>query len=107
MLVYEKEQRETILSRLKAKPYQVFYKPPLITVVHKEAGKKKGVLHICKVLAFPLEQVLIVGNSQKDWEMMSAVPHSCAVMNSEPFLTEHARYTLNPDRLPAFFRFRE
>ena len=107
MLVYEKEQRENILSRLKAKPYQVFYKPPLITVVHKEAGKKKGVLHICKVLAFPLEQVLIVGNSQKDWEMMSAVPHSCAVMNSEPFLTEHARYTLNPDRLPAFFRFRE
>ena len=82
MLVYEKEQRENILSRLKAKPYQVFYKPPLITVVHKEAGKKKGVLHICKVLAFPLEQVLIVGNSQKDWEMMSAVHHSCAVMNS-------------------------
>ena len=39
--------------------------------------------------------------------MMSAVPHSCEVMNSEPFLTEHARYTLNPDRLPAFFRFRE
>ena len=34
MLVYEKEQRENILSRLKAKPYQVFYKPPLITVVH-------------------------------------------------------------------------
>lgn len=107
MLVYEKEQRENILSQLKAKPYQVFYKPPLITVVHKEAGKKKGVLHICKVLAFPLEQVLIVGNSQKDWEMMSAVPHSCAVMNSEPFLKEHARYTLNPDRLPAFFRFRK
>lgn len=107
LLVYEKGQRENILSLLKEKPYQVFYKPPLITVVHKEAGKKEGVLHICKVLAFPLEQVLIVGNSQKDWEMMSAVPHSCAVMNAEPFLKDRARYTLNPDRLPAFFRFRK
>lgn len=107
LLVYDKEQRETILSRLNGKLYQVFYKPPLITVIHKEAGKKRGVLHICKVLAFPLEQVLIVGNSPRDWEMMSAVPHSCAVMNSEPLLKERARYTLNPDRLAAFFRFRE
>ena len=43
-----------ILSRLKEKPYQVFYKPPLITVIHKEVDKRKGVLHICKALAFPL-----------------------------------------------------
>ena len=69
--------------------------------------KRKGVLHICKALAFPLDQVLIVGNSLKDWEMMSVVSHSCAVMNAEPLLKERARYTLNPDRLAAFFRFRE
>ena len=107
MLVYDKEERINILSRLKEKPYQVFYKPPLITVIHKEVDKRKGVLHICKALAFPLDQVLIVGNSLKDWEMMSVVSHSCAVMNAEPLLKERARYTLNPDRLAAFFRFRE
>ena len=107
MLVYDKEKRINILSRLKEKPYQVFYKPPLITVIHKEVDKRKGVLHICKALAFPLDQVLIVGNSLKDWEMMSVVSHSCAVMNAEPLLKERARYTLNPDRLAAFFRFRE
>ena len=107
MLVYDKEERINILSRLKEKPYQVFYKPPLITVIHKEVDKRKGVLHICKALAFPLDQVLVVGNSLKDWEMMSVVSHSCAVMNAEPLLKERARYTLNPDRLAAFFRFRE
>ena len=107
MLVYDKEERINILSRLKEKPYQVFYKPPLITVIHKDVDKRKGVLHICKALAFPLDQVLIVGNSLKDWEMMSVVSHSCAVMNAEPLLKERARYTLNPDRLAAFFRFRE
>jgi len=107
MLVYDKEERINILSRLKEKPYQVFYKPPLITVIHKEIDKRKGVLHICKALAFPLDQVLVVGNSLKDWEMMSVVSHSCAVMNAEPLLKERARYTLNPDRLAAFFRFRE
>lgn len=107
MLVYDKEQRKNILSRLKEKSYQVFYKPPLITVIHKEVGKRKGVLHICKALAFPLDQVLVVGNSLKDWEMMSAVPHSCAVVNAEPLLKERVRYTLNPDRLAAFFRFRD
>ena len=107
MLVYDKEKRINILSRLKEKPYQVFYKPPLITVIHKDVDKRKGVLHICKALAFPLDQVLIVGNSLKDWEMMSVVSHSCAVMNAEPLLKERARYTLNPDRLAAFFRFRE
>ena len=107
MLVYDKEERINILSRLKEKPYQVFYKPPLITVIHKEVDKRKGVLHICKALAFPLDQVLIVGNSLKDWEMMSVVSHSCAVMNAELLLKERARYTLNPDRLAAFFRFRE
>lgn len=107
MLVYDKEERINILSRLKEKPYQVFYKPPLITVIHKEVDKRKGVLHICKALAFPLDQVLVVGNSLKDWEMMSVVFHSCAVMNAEPLLKERARYTLNPDRLAAFFRFRE
>ena len=37
--------------------------------------------------------------------MMSAVSHSCAVMNAESLLKERARYTLNPDRLLAFFRF--
>ncbi|MFS2518131.1 STM4011 family radical SAM protein [Bacteroides xylanisolvens] len=107
MLVYDKEERINILSRLKEKPYQVFYKPPLITVIHKDVDKRKGVLHICKALAFPLDQVLIVGNSLKDWEMMSVVSHSCAVMNAELLLKERARYTLNPDRLAAFFRFRE
>ena len=107
MLVYDKEERINILSRLKEKPYQVFYKPPLITVIHKDVDKRKGVLHICKALAFPLDQVLVVGNSLKDWEMMSVVSHSCAVMNAEPLLKERARYTLNPDRLAAFFRFRE
>jgi hydroxymethylpyrimidine pyrophosphatase-like HAD family hydrolase len=107
MLVYDKEERINILSRLKEKTYQVFYKPPLITVIHKEVDKRKGVLHICKALAFPLDQVLVVGNSLKDWEMMSVVSHSCAVMNAEPLLKERARYTLNPDRLAAFFRFRE
>ena len=107
MLVYDKEKRINILSRLKEKPYQVFYKPPLITVIHKDVDKRKGVLHICKALAFPLDQVLVVGNSLKDWEMMSVVSHSCAVMNAEPLLKERARYTLNPDRLAAFFRFRE
>lgn len=107
MLVYDKEARKKILSLLKGKPYQVFYKPPLITVIHKEVGKRKGVLHICKALAFPLDQVLVVGNSLKDWEMMSVVSHSCAVMNAEPLLKERARYTLNPDRLAAFFRFRK
>ena len=53
------------------------------------------------------DQVLVVGNSLKDWEMMSVVSYSCAVMNAEPLLKERARYTLNPDRLAAFFRFRE
>ena len=37
--------------------------------------------------------------------MMSVVSHSCSVMNAEPLLKERARYTLNPDRLAAFFRF--
>ena len=60
-------------------------------------------LQICKALNLSPEYVLVVGNSLKDWPMMSAVPHSCAVMDAECALKERARYTLNPDRLPAFF----
>ena len=60
-------------------------------------------LQICKALNLSPEHVLVVGNSLKDWPMMSAVPHSCAVMDAECALKERARYTLNPDRLPAFF----
>lgn len=41
MLVYEKEQRENILSRLKAKPYQVFYKPPLSQLYIRKPAKRK------------------------------------------------------------------
>lgn len=106
LTVHDKERRENILSRLKGKSYQVFHKPPLITVVHRQAGKREGLLHICETSSIPLEQVLAVGNSLQDWGMMSAVPHSCAVVDSESLLKERARYTLNPDRLPAFFHFR-
>lgn len=76
-----------------------------MTVVHREASKREGVEHICKTMRYPPEQVLIVGNSLRDWPMMTAVLHSCAVMNADPLLKERARYTLNPDRLPAFFQF--
>lgn len=105
MLVSGKELREKILARLKERPYQVYHKPPLVTVVHGEANKREGVEHICKTMGYSLKEVLIVGNSLRDWPMMSAVLHSCAVMNADPLLKERARYTLNPDRLPAFFQF--
>ena len=105
ILVRDKEQRESILTRLKENPCQVFHKAPLITVIHPEASKKEGVLQLCKALGLASEHTLVVGNSLKDWPMMSVVSHSCAVMNAEPLLKERARYTLNPDRLAAFFRF--
>lgn len=66
-----------------------------------------GELQICQALHLPLEQVLIVGNSQKDADMMSLVPHSCAVLNADPLLKEQARYILNPDRLPGFFQLQK
>lgn len=103
LLVRNKKQREEILAQLNERPYQIFYKAPLITVIHHEASKKEGMLQICKALNLSPEHVLVVGNSLKDWPMMSAVPHSCAVMDAECALKERARYTLNPDRLPAFF----
>ena len=90
---------------MKENPCQVFHKAPLITVIHPEASKKEGVLQLCKALGLASEHTLVVGNSLKDWPMMSVVSHSCAVMNAEPLLKERARYTLNPDRLAAFFRF--
>lgn len=62
-------------------------------------------IQLCKALTLSFEHTLVVGNSLKDWPMMSVVFHSCAVMNAEPLLKERARYTLNPDRLAAFFRF--
>lgn len=105
MVVSDKGLRDDIVIRLKEGPYQVFHKAPLVTVVHGEASKREGVLQICKTLNLSLEKVLIVGNTMNDWPMMSAVSHSCAVMNAEPLLKEQARYTLNPDRLAAFFRF--
>lgn len=105
ILVRNKEQREDILVRLKESHCQVFHKAPLITVIHHEASKKEGVLQLCQALSLSSEHTLVVGNSLKDWPMMSAVSHSCAVMNAESLLKERARYTLNPDRLLAFFRF--
>ena len=105
ILVRDKEQREAILTRLKENPCRVFHKAPLITVIHPEASKKEGVIQLCKALTLSFEHTLVVGNSLKDWPMMSVVSHSCAVMNAEPLLKERARYTLNPDRLAAFFRF--
>lgn len=106
MLISNKELRENVLSQLTESVYQVFHKPPLVTVIHGEASKRKGVLQICQALHLPLEQVLIVGNSLKDGDMMSLVSHSCAVLNADPLLKEQARYILNPDRLPAFFQLR-
>lgn len=53
-------------------------------------------LQLCKALGLASEHTLVVGNSLKDWPMMSVVSHSCAVMNAEPLLKERARYTLNP-----------
>lgn len=105
MLVSGKELRAEMLTQLKERAYQVFHKPPLVTVVHGEASKREGVLYLCETMDIPLEQVLIVGNSLRDWPMMSAVPHSCAVMSADPLLKKWARYTLNPDRLPSFFLF--
>lgn len=105
MLVSDKEMREQILARLEEGEYQMFHKAPLVTVVHPQASKRRGVLWICESLHLSLDQVLVVGNSLRDWPMMSAVAHSCAVMNAESSLKERARYILNPDRLQAFFRF--
>lgn len=107
ILIRDKERREECLSRFEENSCRIFYRPPLIAVTHRQAGKKRGVLQICEKLSLPLGQVLVVGNSLHDCEMMAAVHHSCAVVNSEPLLKERARYTLNPDRLPAFFRFRK
>lgn len=105
MLVSDKAMREQILARLEDGEYQIFQKARLITAVHPQAAKRRGVLRICETLHLSSEQVLVVGNSLRDWPMMSVTPHSCAVMNAESSLKARARYILNPDRLQAFFRF--
>ena len=83
ILVRDKEQRESILTRLKENPCQVFHKAPLITVIHPEASKKEGMLQLCKALGLASEHTLVVGNSLRTGDM-SVVSHSCAVMNAEP-----------------------
>ncbi len=106
LLVVEKKLREKIWMELeKSSSYRLYRKGPLITIIHRDADKKEGVRRICTALQIPLEEAIVVGNSLEDEEMMSLVPHSCAVLNAHPLLKERACYVLNPDRLPAFFRF--
>lgn len=107
LLVVERKVRENIWRELeKCSSYRLYRKGPLITVIHRDAGKKEGVRRICTALQLPLEETIVVGNSFEDKEMMSLVPHSCAVLNAHPLLKECARYVLNPDRLPAFFQMK-
>ena len=70
-------------------PLSLIHISPLITVIHPEASKKEGVIQLCKALTLSFEHTLVVGNSLKDWPMMSVVSHSCAVMNAEPLSLIH------------------
>ena len=90
ILVRDKEQRESILTRLKENPCQVFHKAPLITIIHPEASKKEGVLQLCKALGLASEYTLVVGNSLKDWPMTVSYTHLDVYKRQDYFTPPYA-----------------
>ena len=83
--------------------YNAFVEGKLVTIVNKKADKRSGVLAISQKMNIDLSQAVVIGNSLRDWPMMSIAGYSCAVINSDPELKALAKMVVNPNQLAFYF----
>jgi phosphoserine phosphatase len=83
--------------------YTVFREETLVTLVHRKADKRSGVLRLCRECRIDPQKIAVIGDSEHDLPMFSLTPHACAVPHAPALLRAAAWLTLTPDRLPAFF----
>ena len=93
---------QSLYNKLKDN-YNAYLEGKLLTITDKKADKQKGVLAICKKRDINLSQVMVMGDTLRDWPMMSVAGYSCAVLDSCDELKSKAKMVLNPNQLTFWF----
>lgn len=115
MLLFDAERRDEVAAILDAhsidKARSVFSEPNLCEIMRSEVSKANGIRDYVSGFGDSLENVMVFGNSDNDYEMMKSCGVSVAVKNATELALKNADYvssrTNNEDGVTVFLQEHE